>query len=167
MLSVLARHLLSILILPFTVVVALPAILRATFIESDTNWSAAPGLAWLGMLLGILFFLAGLALFAWCVRLFASVGRGTLAPWDPTQNMVTSGPYAHVRNPMISAVLAMLFGEALFFGSTTLAIWALIFFLINHFYFIVSEEPGLEKRFGRQYLDYKASVPRWIPRIRN
>jgi protein-S-isoprenylcysteine O-methyltransferase Ste14 len=159
-----ARQLLSILILPFTAIVLFPFVLRATFAASDTSWADAPRLAWLGLVLGALLLLGGLVLFAWCLRLFASIGRGTLAPWDPTQTLVTRGPYAHVRNPMISAVLAMLLGEALFIGSTALAIWALIFFLINHIYFISSEEPGLERRFGQQYLDYKSKVPRWVPR---
>jgi protein-S-isoprenylcysteine O-methyltransferase Ste14 len=161
------RHIIALLVLPFTVVVVFPAVLRATFAASDTGWADAPGLTWLGITLGLLLFIAGLALFAWCVRLFASIGRGTLAPWDPTQALVTSGPYAHARNPMISAVVAMLLGEALLFGSTAIALWALLFFVINHFYFVFSEEPGLEKRFGQEYLDYKARVPRWIPNLRS
>ena len=38
------------------------------------------------------------------------------------------------------------------------------FFVVNHAYFIVSEEPGLEKRFGDDYRRYKQHVPRWLPR---
>ena len=131
---------------------------------NDTSWADAPRLEWLGLLLGAIFFLGGLALFVWCLRLFARIGGGTLAPWDPTKNLVTAGPYTQTRNPMISGVVAMLLGEALFFGSAAIGLWALIFFLINHFYFIIAEEPGLEERFVRAYLDYKAKVPRWIPR---
>ena len=68
--------------------------------------------------------MAGFALWVWTVRLFARIGRGTLAPWDPTERLVVEGPYAHVRNPMITGVLAVLLGEALIFGSTAIAIWA-------------------------------------------
>jgi protein-S-isoprenylcysteine O-methyltransferase Ste14 len=107
---------------------------------------------------------AGFALWVWTVRLFARIGRGTLAPWDPTERLVAEGPYAHVRNPMITAVLAVLLGEALVFGSISILIWAAIFAAINHVFFLVYEEPAVERRFGEEYRRYKGSVPRWVPR---
>ena len=66
---------------------------------------------------------------------------------------------------MITGVAAMLAGEALFFGSWVLALWAAVFVAINHAYFVLSEEPGVERRFGESYRSYKANVPRWIPRL--
>ena len=98
------------------------------------------------------------------MSLFARVGQGTLAPWDPTRRLVAVGPYRHVRNPMISGVAGMLLGEALAFGSWVVAGWALAFVLVNHIYFVVSEEPGLARRFGESYATYRANVPRWLPR---
>jgi protein-S-isoprenylcysteine O-methyltransferase Ste14 len=47
-----------------------------------------------------------------------------------------------------------------------LFIWAIIFFIINNVFFLIYEEPNLEKRFGEQYRKYKKEVPRWIPKIR-
>jgi protein-S-isoprenylcysteine O-methyltransferase Ste14 len=67
---------------------------------------------------------------------------------------------------MISAVAALLLGEALYFGSAILAGWSILFIVVNHVYFLLSEEPGLERRFGAAYLDYKRSVPRWLPRAK-
>jgi protein-S-isoprenylcysteine O-methyltransferase Ste14 len=67
---------------------------------------------------------------------------------------------------MISAVALMLMGEALFCGSWVLGIWIGIFLCINHVYFVFSEEPALEKRFGEDYRLYKANVPRWVTRLR-
>ena len=96
--------------------------------------------------------------------LFARVGQGTLAPWDATRRLVAVGPYRYVRNPMITSVVMMLAGEALFFGSTVLAGWFVLFFLCNHVYFILLEEPSLELRFGASYAEYKKQVPRWLPR---
>jgi protein-S-isoprenylcysteine O-methyltransferase Ste14 len=107
---------------------------------------------------------AGLSMLAWTVSLFIRVGRGTLAPWDPTRTLVVLGPYAHVRNPMISGVLTVISGEAVTLASWSLAEWAALFFAINHVYFIVSEEPGLVRRFGAAYEEYTRNVPRWIPR---
>jgi protein-S-isoprenylcysteine O-methyltransferase Ste14 len=80
--------------------------------------------------------------------------------------MVAVGPYRHVRNPMISGVALMLAGQAIFWGSWVTATWAGLFVLINHLYLVLSEEPGLERRFGEPYRVYKANVPRWLPRIK-
>lgn len=152
------RQILSILLLPFVVTVVIPAWLFRAFPGEVVFF----GVRALGM--GV--FVVGFGLFGWCVALFARVGQGTLAPWDPTRRMVAVGPYQFVRNPMISGVALMLIGEALFWGSVAAGVWAGAFILINHLYFLLSEEPGLEKRFGKGYLQYKAHVPRWIPRLR-
>jgi len=65
---------------------------------------------------------------------------------------------------MITGVTAMLIGEAVHLGSRVLAVWAVTFMAIGHIYFMLLEEPGLERRFGADYLQYKSAVPRWIPR---
>jgi len=78
---------------------------------------------------------------------------------------VAVGPYRFVRNPMISGVALMLIGQALLRGSWLMGIWAGVFIFINHIYFVLADEPGLERRFGENYRIYKANVPRWVPRI--
>lgn len=160
----LLRHALSILVLPVTVLVLVPWWLIQSGDAGGTgvNLPAIP--PWLGRVLGAAILLGGFALFTWCVALFARIGGGTLAPWDPTRRLVAAGPYRHVRNPMISGVAAMLAGEALIFGSAAIAAWLVIFVIINHIYFVVSEERGLARRFGNSYDAYRAAVPRWIPR---
>ena len=65
---------------------------------------------------------------------------------------------------MISGVAAVLSGQVLLTGSRILALWLVIFVAINQAYFLLVEEPGLERRFGESYREYKARVPRWIPR---
>jgi protein-S-isoprenylcysteine O-methyltransferase Ste14 len=156
---VILRHLLSILLLPFLVVVVVPFGLLTAF--RSGGWPSG----WFMRLMGIVLLLGGLLLFSWCVSLFARVGRGTLAPWDPTQHLVALGPYRYVRNPMISGVALMLLGQAMFWPSLAIGIWAGAFILINHLYFVFLEEPGLERRFGENYRHYKATVPRWLPRL--
>jgi protein-S-isoprenylcysteine O-methyltransferase Ste14 len=164
---VLLRHLLAVLMLPFVVVIIVPRwLLRSAA-------AAAGGAALLPFaqtmrdpvrIAGVAIILAGLALFVWCLTLFDRVGRGTLAPWDPTKRLVVRGPYRHMRNPMITGVLAMLVGEAMLFRSRPIAVWALLVFAINHSYFLLLEEPGLVARFGEEYRRYRDAVPRWIPR---
>ena len=74
------------------------------------------------------------------------------------------GPYTRVRNPMISAVGAVLLGEAIVLGSPAILIWFGAFALLNATYIPLAEEPGLMRRFGEEYEEYRRAVPRWIPR---
>ena len=107
----------AIILLPFTGMVVIPAIILyftgvgGIALQRPAPWNALT-LVGAAVLLGI-----GLVLFVTTVTLFGSVGRGTLAPWNPPQHLVVAGPYRHVRNPMISGVLFVLLAEALFFGS--------------------------------------------------
>lgn len=164
--SMMPRRLLSSLLLPFLVVLVVPYLLLNTFTAYDTRFGNDSLVFWLVRAVGILAIICGLALFGWCVSLFARVGKGTLAPWDPTSTLVAKGPYRLVRNPMIIGVALMLIGQALLWGSWIMGIWACVFVLINHSYLVLSEEPGLGKRFGEAYRVYKANVPRWLPRLR-
>ena len=65
-----------------------------------------------------------------------------------------------------TGVATTLIGEALLTGSRSIGLWALAFITVNHLYFLVIEEPGLEQRFGKSYEEYKRAVPRWVPRLR-
>ena len=159
------RMIRSIIILPGTVLVFIPAIILLMTQDSHLHpeiSSASEVRFWVALLLagtGVMFsILTG--------RLFLKFGEGTPAPWDPPRKMVIHGPYRHVRNPMITSVLIILSAEAIFFRSWPIAFWMLIFFFGNAVYFPLVEEKGLEKRFGDDYLKYKTHVPRWIPRLR-
>lgn len=158
------RHARAIALLPGTAAIAVPAIILLAGEGPSIGW----GLGGLGsvllVLIGAMLIAVGFALWVWTVRLFMRIGKGTLAPWDPTRRLVVEGPYRRVRNPMITAVLAVLIGEAILFGSTGLVIWAALFVGINWIYFVLIEEPGLERRFGDEYRVYRRNVPRWIPR---
>lgn len=116
-------------------------------------------------LIGCFLFIPGLLLFVQSIFLFIKIGRGTLAPWDPTKRLVVKSLYRYVRNPMILGVLTLLLAEGLFFRSLVILFWALLFFMINNVYFIRKEEPDLHKRFGQEYQEYKNHVPRWLPRL--
>jgi protein-S-isoprenylcysteine O-methyltransferase Ste14 len=162
---IVVRHLVSILLLPTMVAIVVPRWILRAYAATDSHWP--PNLASaVARALGVVVTMAGVALVAWCITLFARVGKGTLAPWDPTQQLVAVGPYQYTRNPMITGVATMLIGEALVTGSRLIGLWALTFITLNHLYFLVSEEPGLARRFGESYAEYKRTVPRWLPRLR-
>jgi protein-S-isoprenylcysteine O-methyltransferase Ste14 len=158
------RHARAIVLLPGTVTLAVPAIILLVGEGPNIGWGLGGLASVVPVLIGSALIAAGLALWVWTVRLFTRIGKGTLAPWDPTRHLVVEGPYRLVRNPMITAVIAVLTGEAILFGSPALLIWCALFLGINWVYFVLYEEPGLERRFGDDYRDYRRNVPRWIPR---
>ena len=159
--GILLRHLRS-AILPIMVVVIIPYLLVIGFHPLGFGHHFAVPL--IQVPVGALFFSSGLLLLFITIWVFAKEGNGTLAPWDPPRKLITEGVYRYIRNPMISGVLFMLIGETVFFISWLLLIWTLFFFLGNTLYFRFSEEPGLTKRFGEDYLEYRRNVPMWIPR---
>jgi protein-S-isoprenylcysteine O-methyltransferase Ste14 len=118
------------------------------------------------LVLGAVFSAAGLLLLIVTIRLIIRIGKGTLAPWDPTRKLVLQGPYRYTRNPMISGVALLLLGESILLGSWVLLCWFAFFVIVNTIYLKVSEEPGLARRFGREYLTYREAVPMWMPRLR-
>jgi protein-S-isoprenylcysteine O-methyltransferase Ste14 len=99
------------------------------------------------------------------IRLFMTVGKGTLAPWNPPQRLVVRGVYRYVRNPMISGLFFIVLGEAIVAASLPLLGLFALAVIVNVVYIPLSEEPGLVRRFGDDYLTYKQNVPRWIPRL--
>lgn len=160
------RHVLAIVLLPGTVVIAVPAAILGLSGSIDVGWGLPGPLAVFAVAAGGALIASGAALWYRTVTLFARIGRGTLAPWDPASRLVVAGPYRHVRNPMITGVVAVLLGEAVLFGSTGVLTWAVAVFAINAIWFPLVEEPGLEQRFGDEYRVYASNVPRWLPRVR-
>jgi len=151
----------AILVLPFNVLVTIPTLL----LWRRQGWQLASPRS-LAFWLALACLALGLGLMALTIRLFATVGEGTLAPWDPTRKLVVRGIYRHVRNPMITGVLLNLAAEALVFQSPSIGVWLAGFAIGNAIYIPLVEERGLEKRFGDDYRHYRANVPRWIPRLR-
>jgi protein-S-isoprenylcysteine O-methyltransferase Ste14 len=91
---------------------------------------------------------------------------GTPAPPMPTAHLVVVGPYRFVRNPMYLAVLAIILGQALLFGSGGALLYAGIVLLAVVLFVRAYEEPTLELEYGDEYREYRRSVRGWIPRVR-
>ncbi len=114
--------------------------------------------------LGAAAVVAGAAIALWCVIAFAVSGRGTPAPFDPPRRLVANGPYRFVRNPMYIGAGTALAGAALFYRSFVLAGYLVLLALMVHGFIVWYEEPTLARLFGREYLDYRTRVHRWVPR---
>jgi protein-S-isoprenylcysteine O-methyltransferase Ste14 len=148
------RHIRAIALLPFMNTVAIPGVLLLLC-------PPARPLEWTSSLAGTALAASGAALVVHCVRLFVRFGAGTLAPWDPTRELVGAGAYRYSRNPMKAGLFLVLAGEALAMQSLALTTWFACFAIVNVLYIRLHEEPGLHKRFGSRYSEYCARVPRW------
>ena len=107
----------------------------------------------------------GAAIYLRCLLDFTRA-LGTPAPLDPPKELVVTGLYRFVRNPMYCGVLAALLGLALFLESGRLLVYGFAVFTGFSLFVLLYEEPALASRFGESYDRYKAAVPRWIPRLR-
>lgn len=130
-------------------------------------WSgiARPALIEVPQVAGMVIGAAGAAVALSCVLAFASIGRGTPAPFDPPRRLVVKGPYRFVRNPMYIGAGLALIGAALFYESLLLLGYAVLFFLVTHLFVVRYEEPTLRRIFGRAYEDYCRRVRRWRPSL--
>jgi protein-S-isoprenylcysteine O-methyltransferase Ste14 len=81
--------------------------------------------------------------------------------------VIVSGPFAHVRNPLYVGNMLTYLGIGIM--SNALFPWlllaALAWFSFQYYHIVMAEEGFLEKEFGAVYLEYKRSVPRFIPRF--
>jgi protein-S-isoprenylcysteine O-methyltransferase Ste14 len=151
------RLLIFAVLVPGTTIVLLPMLLL------QSGWG---GRVQLGLLsyLGWIPLLAGTALMLWCWYDFVTRGRGTPAPYDAPRQLVVSGPFRVVRNPMYVAGVTILIGMAIVYGAPGLVLYALAFWVFTATFVLIYEQPTLKRKFGQEYLDYCARVPAWIPR---
>jgi protein-S-isoprenylcysteine O-methyltransferase Ste14 len=142
------------IVVPGTVVGLMPWLLARWFPQP-----ALPGeLRWLGLVLVV----PGVAVLLDSVVRFVRV-RGTPAPPAPTEELVVTGLYRFVRNPMYVGVLIALVGEALLYARAVILIYAAVAWLAVHLFVLGYEEPTLRRRYGSSYEEYTRRVRRWIP----
>jgi protein-S-isoprenylcysteine O-methyltransferase Ste14 len=106
------------------------------------------------------------------IRIFAVGYSGTTTRADQLKapELVTAGPYAHVRNPLylgnfiswigFSVAAA---GEAPLISQVIIYSFVIISNLVIYGIIIPLEEEYLESQYSDQYKDYKKSVPRLFP----
>jgi protein-S-isoprenylcysteine O-methyltransferase Ste14 len=123
-----------------------------------TRWRWQPPLPGFGAgrVAGGALVLAGVASVVHSFARFAREGRGTPAPVAPTETLVMSGQYRYVRNPMYVAVVAIVLGQALLFGSLPLVWYALALWAVFHAFVLTYEEPTLLRTYGESYERYRA-----------
>ena len=110
-------------------------------------------------------FTLALFLIGWSVQSFLK-SKGTPVPFNPPPKLVTTGPYAYTRNPMLTGVFFLLFGFGIFLGSISLlTVYTPLFIWINFWELKSIEEPEIERRLGQDYIEYRKKTPMFFPRI--
>lgn len=133
-----------------------------------TGWQAGhwwPPVRIASAIIGSGLIAAGSATLLHAFAKFVLEGRGTPVPVAPPEQLVVTGVYGHVRNPMYLAVLAVIGGQGLLLARPVLLGYGLAvtasFWTFVHWY----EEPTLTRKFGDQFDQYRRSVPGWWPRL--
>jgi len=151
--------LLFVVVVPGTVAVVIPAAI--------TRWALVPWGPWpLVVAISVGLLVAGADVLLHAVWRFAVDGRGTPSPTAPTERLVVSGAYRHVRNPMYVAVASVIGGQALLCPSVGILLYLLLFAVAVTAFVRLYEEPTLQAAHGESYQRYQQAVPRWVPRLR-
>ena len=131
-----------------------------------TGWET--GDPWLpAQIAGGMLIAAGAGFLLHAFARFVIEGLGTPAPVAPTEHLVVSGVYRHVRNPMYLAVTATILGQWLLLGRPVLLAYALVFIGTTYAFVRAYEEPTLRATYGDEYERYREAVPGWWPRRRS
>ena len=115
----------------------------------------------LSIAVGVVLVAAGLALLIAFMRAFQRKGTA-VEPWRETTAIVTSGPYRFTRNPGYLGMALVYAGIAVASGCLWVLVPLPVVLAVIDRGVIAREERYLERKFGREYLDYKQRVRRWI-----
>ncbi|MBN2345148.1 MAG: hypothetical protein JXO51_02080 [Candidatus Aminicenantes bacterium] len=81
------------------------------------------------------------------------------------ENLNTSGLYSIVRNPLYVGNFLVYNGVLIAYASPAALVFFNVFFVVNYYFIILSEENYLTNQFGSAYREYLRTVPKVIPRF--
>jgi protein-S-isoprenylcysteine O-methyltransferase Ste14 len=139
--------------------VYLISLISGAVIQLATPFPFLPGT--LAVPLGAPLIVVAMAQFAHSVATFRAAGTPVPAR-KPTTMIVRVGPYRFSRKPIYLAFSPFQLGIAMWVNSVWLLAALVGAAALMHYFVMRREEEYLERRFGAQYLDYKASVRRWL-----
>lgn len=143
-----------------------PILLLATVAAAVILGRLVP-LPWPGLddlaarIVGLAIGAGGIALAVWATWTMHRAGT-TIMPHQAADVLVTTGPFARLRNPIYVADIMLLLGGAEITKNIWFVIGAAIFGVLVTFLAILPEERHLEARFGDAYRDYKSRSRRWL-----
>lgn len=144
--------------------------LLATLIDRLLGWGPVLGEP-VAQVLGATALLTGVFWVSWAYSYLIFVGKGLPLEWfgvalHPTRVLVTTGPYAYVRNPALIGLLFLGLGVAFLAQSLAGILLVPLFAVLIAAFLLGIEEKGLAKRFGADYEEYRRNVPLLIPRLK-
>ena len=154
--AIIARAAVFTVLVPGTVLVWAPVYLVAGRATVLAHWPPA-----LSALVAVALVAVGVAVYFACAWRFVTDGLGTPAPWDAPQRLVTGGLYRWMRNPMYVGLTIALIGEAWWWRSSSVLVYAACVALAFHLRVLTYEEPALRRLFGPEFEAYCARVRRW------
>ncbi len=116
--------------------------------------------------LAIPLWITGTLIIIWCSIDIIRKGRGTPAHLDPPKELVVTGLYRYVRNPIYVGAMLVLFGYIVWSISACMILYSTFAFIAFNFLIILIEEPILKNTFGMAYSEYTQRIPRWIPKFK-
>ncbi|WP_030174148.1 methyltransferase family protein [Spirillospora albida] len=145
--------------------VALQAVLAVSvMIVLPVAWSRVPDRPGWALGLAAQLLLVPGALVTAAVWEFARTGRGTPLPYDPPVRLVTTGPYAYVRNPMQTSMAAAYLVLAALDVRFLLAVAVAVAYGAGLAAW--HEDEQLRGRYGGAWTAYRSAVRPWLPRLR-
>ncbi len=130
----------------------IPFLLIMMVIARPTIWSLVAGVCLVAI---------GEAIRLWGVAIAGSETR-TTGPVGGSF-LITTGPFAYVRNPLYLGNLIMYTGVGVMANAPILALGALVFFFGQYSLIVSLEEEYLRNTFTKEYIDYCSAVPRFVP----
>ncbi|MHA2296389.1 MAG: methyltransferase family protein [Candidatus Hodarchaeales archaeon] len=114
-------------------------------------------------LFGLFLAIPGFMLIVWAnYTLTRKISWTEREPFHTPSALVVEGPFKYSRNPVYLSVIIIFSGISILIGSLTLLLAPLALFIIFRLFFISWEEKKLEETFGKDYLDFKKRVRRWL-----
>ena len=111
--------------------------------------------------IGIFIILLGVILMFCALKLFRRKNT-TKDPWGKPTTLVISGPFLISRNPIYLGITFVLLGLAVYLGDLLMFLSPIAFILTINYLFIPREEKVLGEIIGKDYLDYKKKVRKWL-----
>ncbi len=138
------------LLLMFVAGFVLRVVLPLSFLPAQMAWMAGPAIV-----------ITAFVFFFWAAVTMRR-GGGSIPTGEPTEVILSHGPYRFSRNPIYVSMIALLIGAGIWANGLWCIGFAVVAVFLLSWGVISREEAYLERKFGTEYTAYKSVVRRWL-----